>query len=235
MKKKNEQSFAFTLAEVLITLGIIGIVAAMTIPTIINNSNKMKYITALKKSYTTWNQALAKMAVDSGTPEDITSLFTGTTDSIGDNIASYFNVVQNCKSVVSAGCFTNKAILSYNGTGASWDLDGFAYYKFITADGAAYMFLPISNCTTNESSNITGDLTKICATFYVDVNGKKAPNTFGRDIFRFNLSNGRTPMLYPFGGVDSNNATNKAYCHGANTTGFSCSSRIMEDGWQMEY
>ena len=42
---------AFTLAEVLITLGIIGIVAAMTIPVIVGNYKKHKNIVTLKKAY----------------------------------------------------------------------------------------------------------------------------------------------------------------------------------------
>lgn len=51
----------FTLAEVLITLGVIGVVAALTIPVLIENHNKKIVVTRLKKVYTTMNQAI-KMA-----------------------------------------------------------------------------------------------------------------------------------------------------------------------------
>lgn len=54
MKKEN----AFTLAEVLITLGIIGIVVAMTLPTLIANHRKQVTVTKLKKIYTVMNQAI---------------------------------------------------------------------------------------------------------------------------------------------------------------------------------
>ena len=47
----------FTLAEVLITLGIIGVVAAMTIPTLIANTNGQKFRTQFKKTLSTLNQA----------------------------------------------------------------------------------------------------------------------------------------------------------------------------------
>ena len=47
----------FTLAEVLITLGIIGVVAAMTIPTLIANTNAQKYRSKFKKSISTLSQA----------------------------------------------------------------------------------------------------------------------------------------------------------------------------------
>ena len=49
--------FGFTLAEVLITLGIIGVVAAMTIPTLIANTNSAKFRSQFKKSLSTLNQA----------------------------------------------------------------------------------------------------------------------------------------------------------------------------------
>ncbi len=53
MKKR----FGFTLAEVLITLGIIGVVAAMTIPTLIQNTNSVKFASQFKKSISTLSQA----------------------------------------------------------------------------------------------------------------------------------------------------------------------------------
>jgi len=67
--------FGFTLAEVLITLGIIGVVAAMTIPTLISNTNGAQFKTAYKKALSTLNQAvLMNIAMDdtdfSGLKED---------------------------------------------------------------------------------------------------------------------------------------------------------------------
>ena len=49
--------FGFTLAEVLITLGIIGVVCAMTIPTLIANTNSAKFRAQFKKTLSTLNQA----------------------------------------------------------------------------------------------------------------------------------------------------------------------------------
>ena len=49
--------FGFTLAEVLITLGIIGVVAAMSIPTLIANTNSAKFRSQFKKTVATLNQA----------------------------------------------------------------------------------------------------------------------------------------------------------------------------------
>ena len=55
----------FTLAEVLITLGIIGVVAALTIPTLISNTTGAQFKTAYKKALSTLNQAIVmNVAID---------------------------------------------------------------------------------------------------------------------------------------------------------------------------
>ena len=56
MQKYNlTKSSGFTLAEVLVTLGIIGVVAAMTIPTLMQNYQRQSYVTQLKKVYNELN------------------------------------------------------------------------------------------------------------------------------------------------------------------------------------
>lgn len=64
--KKNKLKFGFTLAEVLITLGIIGVVAALTLPTLIQHHKKSVVETRLKKFYTTMNQAILMAKNDYG-------------------------------------------------------------------------------------------------------------------------------------------------------------------------
>ena len=68
---------AFTLAEVLITLGIIGVVAAMTLPTLIANYNKQVVATKLKKFYTIMNQAVKLSEVKYGEFKYWDNTFTG--------------------------------------------------------------------------------------------------------------------------------------------------------------
>lgn len=60
------KKFAFTLAEVLITLGIIGVVAAMTMPTLIQKNNNRVVETRLMKFYSAINQAVKMAEVDYG-------------------------------------------------------------------------------------------------------------------------------------------------------------------------
>ena len=58
----------FTLAEVLITLVIIGVITSMTIPTLMNNTNKQEYVSRLKKAYSALSQATNKIIADEGNP-----------------------------------------------------------------------------------------------------------------------------------------------------------------------
>src|SRR5574344_1193156 len=82
---------AFTLAEVLITLGIIGIVAALTLPSLIENHNKKVWVTALQKFYSTQQQGFQKMLVDEGAEKlEDTSVF----QSIGPTSTSTMDFCQ---------------------------------------------------------------------------------------------------------------------------------------------
>ena len=106
----------FTLAEVLITLGIIGVVATLTIPPLINNYQKTQYLTLLKKDYSQFQQALLELAVDEGCIGDLscTSVFDGhgpnnaaTSLANYTTFISYFKIAKDCYKVSNQGCFTH--------------------------------------------------------------------------------------------------------------------------------
>ena len=61
---RKNYKFGFTLAEVLITLGIIGVVAAITIPSLINNYKAKKLRSQFLKSYSVVQQAFKLMEAD---------------------------------------------------------------------------------------------------------------------------------------------------------------------------
>ena len=63
--------FGFTLAEVLVTLGIVGVVASMTLPTLNNNVQKQTYEAGAKKAYNIVSNAVSMYMVDQGT-DDLT-------------------------------------------------------------------------------------------------------------------------------------------------------------------
>jgi len=247
----------FTLAEVLITLGIIGVVAAMTIPTLIENNQKTQYVTGLKKAYTNFNQVLVQYSADNGCVGDLacTGLFQGGNDAASaaaaEKLAPYFNIAKQCGIGVS-GCFPAKVSYNFDGSGVrddSWNTATVGS-KFITQDGIAFLIKSDStNCGEIFSRGVTGDMKQYCGTIFVDVNGNKGPNNFGRDIFYFNITNGRGPKLYPVGGQDDmimrpwndqdDNGTIDPpadwQCNGSIIDGWACAGRIMDEGWEMNY
>jgi prepilin-type N-terminal cleavage/methylation domain-containing protein len=67
----------FTLAEVLITLGIIGVIAAITIPNLISQYKKEAQVTALKKFYSEFSQVLQRTKTDTGCSDSECMGFAG--------------------------------------------------------------------------------------------------------------------------------------------------------------
>ena len=68
--KHISSSWAFTLAEVLITIGIIGVVAAMTMPALVNQTNRKQDAAKIKKFYSTMSQAVLLAENEYGSAED---------------------------------------------------------------------------------------------------------------------------------------------------------------------
>ena len=77
MKKKN---YGFTLAEILIALIVIGVIAAITVPTLIQNTQKQEYVSALKKAYSTLSQATQQIIAEEGSPKGEDSWLTNADD-----------------------------------------------------------------------------------------------------------------------------------------------------------
>jgi type II secretory pathway pseudopilin PulG len=242
---------AFTLAEVLITLCIIGVIAEMTIPTLLSNIENAQYVANLKKAYSGLDQVLVKMATDNNCIGDLkcTGLFASGTDiqTFGTELVKYFKILKNCESSVSggpniSGCFSDSVAQTYNGLGtrSGYMDDPAYYYRFITADGIAFSVRNFgNNCGSNASAYITYNMTQACAYLSIDVNGPtKGPNNLGRDIFWFWITNGKGPLLYPAGGSDDNSFgwwKNDGTCKPSSTAGLLCAGRIIEEGWQMNY
>lgn len=168
---------AFTLAEVLITLGIIGVVAAMTMPTLMNSTQGAQYRTGFKKAISVLSQAVVlNIALD----DYDTSQATTTT--IGNNSPSLYNLFYNRMNVskvmgnvstTNGGWPVASATLYASGTGSgggsSAYLNNSNNYVFFFNDGMVLSFpKTASNCGELwAASNCKG---------FVDMNGIKNPN-----------------------------------------------------------
>ena len=287
---KGGHKHGFTLAEVLITLGIIGVVAAMTLPTLIQKHQKKTWVEQLKKSVTTiengFKMALAEDGVDSlfdtelfspciGTVENIINgtvwmygcLFGGNGANIRDNRAKF---MQNLGKYLKITKFVdgNNAVSGKDFNydiyylGNKSDKEQLFYGSVIgvmLTDGVLVIFStalairPDSICA--QIKELGGGYCNSLGSVTIDVNGQKGPNTFGRDVFIFELAdNGK---LYPLFGKDgailgnlsSNWAEKGEYwksseaasygfdCNPKNpvSEGSGCAARIIENGWVMDY
>lgn len=153
--------FAFTLAEVLITLGIIGIVASITIPTIMNKTQDSEFKTAKKKAYSVAYQAWNTAAMNG----ELTSRASWQDDVANkanfDAFKAKFSVAKSCDNSTIEDCFVNSDI-------DAWDKA--SYSAFIDNSGMAW------------SAVLDPTTSKIKGYIVVDTNGTKKPNIAGKDI-----------------------------------------------------
>jgi prepilin-type cleavage/methylation N-terminal domain protein len=121
----------FTLAEVLITLGIIGVVAAMTIPVLIANHKKQEVVTKLEKVYTVMNQAIKMSEVENGAVEHwymdcgISSSPTCSTEEVKDWFKNYLGKYLNITKIVTND--TSTGILIYFSDGSIINMPRYIY------------------------------------------------------------------------------------------------------------
>ena len=165
---------AFTLAEVLITLGIIGVVAAMTLPTLIQNHQKQAYVTGLKKAYANLQNAFAKMTYDEGVT-DWNQTYCGNA-ALQDCSGRDVIITQDKREI----CLES---LKKQINVASYSVNENAFFK--TVDGMIYT--PIFGVKGDSSSN-EELLILVLSNVYLDVNGNKGPNEMGRDQFMFDIN-----------------------------------------------
>ncbi len=186
---------AFTLAEVLITLGIIGIVAAMTMPALIAKWQEKAIDSQFKRTYSNMYNAMRMIVAQQGTiPQCYYSQSISHEDERSwaqcaefyDALKSHLKVVKVCNgNAYRDGCIPKyngvDTIKKYEGTGMPNGCSGFRQnvilntsYSFIMNDGS--ILFTYQGPSTNWLYS---------GVFAIDLNGKKGPNKWGYDIFSF--------------------------------------------------
>ncbi len=188
---------AFTLAETLITLAIIGVVAAMTIPSLVNKYQERVMITKVKKFYSVITNATNLAMIEYGTLDnwDIpTSVLPNEDNSNQDEIdaakAQYDLVWQRLLPYLKVDKFCSFASKDCGKEYSIYNLRGdvllsSGYYRHITlADGTSIVSSWFEgNC--NQKYGTGRYLENVCGNFAIDMNGEKGPNRTGVDSFRF--------------------------------------------------
>lgn len=205
---------AFSLAEVLITLGIIGIVAALTIPTLISNYQEKQTVTRVKEAYSLLSNAV-QMAVAENGPVTTWLNVIQTDDAalnhqifspiIFNKIIPYLKTVFICDDIIS--CRQHSYII-YNLVGITNDDKMLDYTGAKLSNGT---FIQISS---NGSCDSQYEVEDACATIRVDINGPTLPNQKGKDIFVFQINNNGTLSPYKFGDGTFCNFSNNAFTNG---------------------
>ena len=170
------RKFGFTLAEVLITLGIIGIVAAMTLPAPVNNTKGKELETQYKKAYSIITQAVNRMNAEQGFVANWSS-YAACSNEFAEKFSEYFMPLIDCgKDKCSTYVDEDNTYVSKYKTfnGNSSCADCFNDGQFILADS---MFVTINHCFKPNKILIA-----------VDINGVyNKPNRYGHDFFVFQI------------------------------------------------
>lgn len=188
--KYNIKKLAFTLAEVLITLGIIGVVAAITIPILYSVYEEQQYNTGCKKAFQTISNALG-IVLSKDNYIDANS---------GDTALR--TEFANAMTFIKTGA-QNQIFVDSKNT-AIW----YQFYKSIPAavyppfaagsasailsDGSYIGFSSRADCNT----------VNICADIAIDINGAAGPNTVGKDFYYFLLKKKNNTFKIEPGGLN---------------------------------
>ncbi|MBQ2871256.1 type II secretion system protein [bacterium] len=149
--KKSFKQKAFTLAETLITLSIIGVIAAMTVPTLMTNINNQQHITALKKAYSNLSNAIKLFPMEIGCGTDFECAYNTSanfdSEIFMNNLSKQFKTIQYTK---------------INNTQSSQKTN-----QFQTTDGITYSYWDGGYCKLGIIVDTNSDT--------------KGPNIFGKD------------------------------------------------------
>lgn len=182
---KMRKNKAFTLAETLVVMGIIGVVAALTIPNLSSSTANKENVARVQKAYSTINEAFERVQAEYGNIErwplrDFGWNGNNATDFFANRMSEYLKVSKNCARNANQGCmassvkFLNGTSTTTNGYLAVTDADTSAY-KMILADGTGLAIMVASGGIYMN----------------VDIDGpRKGSGTMGKDWFGFVYSPG---------------------------------------------
>lgn len=207
---------AFSLAEVLITLMIIGIIAGMTIPALKKDSMNKTVATNLKKIYSELNQSFSMVLAENFTNRVCrTGLFDDAGTFEEEFVMKKLNVTTVCSAGSASKCFGNSNLIG-------------SEKSYLLTSGIAVAFLaPENACDAANAANLR---------VFVDVNGPTPPNKGGTDQFLLGV-NGFGSVFVGSTSDDVGGYTSEA-CGNATddyNAAWACAIQIQRDGWEVKY
>ena len=251
---KNKKN-AFTLAEVLITLAIIGVVAALTLPTLLSNYQKKEWVTRFIKTHAEITQAFQLLKAKENTSTlSNSSLWGKMTEpcngvNFNEPVCEEFrdgllNIFVGSE-IVTYDNYSESQIKFLNGSTSDIPVTN-AVIRLNNGATISGGFYPKPKESQYDVKSLGGNLYNIIASFYIDMNGPKGPNTLGRDVFAFYVSDDGT--LHYVGSKDFSIYANgnelrtwnqdntwegckEPFIH---SEGYGCAARVLETG-KMDY
>jgi len=219
---KSSMNSAFSLAEVLVIIMMLGIMSTIIIPSLLLDIQKQELKTAFKKTYSDLAQATQKIMQDNGRTM-LGVCEYGDYNCIRDKYAAHLNVVKSCDFGATFGnCWNGKNDFKFlNDTlppTDTWD----DFPGLVLNNGSMLRIAWLSSVCKDNTFSPRGE----CGFIAIDVNGLKKPNIVGRDIFWVHIyDNGIAPWGNP---DDEANGSSKAASCKKNNTGFGCAALVLQ-------
>ena len=198
---------ALTIGELLVTMAIIGIIAALVLPGFMRDYHKKLYVAKLKKTMETIENAVNQACIDNNV-----SYFNQTTYakyvSGGANQQAFLDKYFKKVGYVTASPFGGTYKTVGNSTKGEISFYNSGWAKLASGEAMSFYCNSETNCH-----------------FRVDINATDGPNIGGRDMFVINV-NPKTNQLY--NGYATSNCT-------TNIKGEGCLGKLIEDNWEMKY
>ena len=241
------KKFGFTLAEILVSLAIIGVVSALTVPQLSSGVQQKHWASALSSQVTNFENAMKNIKTKESIV-DITESNVWQQSTKEDFKLSFLENMTNIETIIDKKFseYYNKRIFDINRTPYNGDIedsDEYIIYK-LKNKGTLFISPLLKNfidITEDTALDRRLDYSKIVGIVIIDINGENMPNTIGRDIFYFDLN--ENGVLKAYGsmeysmfrtGDDKSHWSNK--CKDDNiTSGAHCTGRLVENNFVMDY
>lgn len=206
-----KKMFAFTLSEVLITLAIIGVISALTVPTLINGYQKKAEVVQIRKVMTDIGNTIDMYITEEGKAKfSATPYYKNDLNSL---ITEKMKSVKTCSSD-AGGCFASENYLTIGGGDS----------KAFSCEGNSYLLAnSAAICMTKDDDIITVN---------VDINGQQGPNIGGRDMFEFYVTKDGDIAYCSDGNAECD--SEKEGCTGS-ALGKGCVKALADNAWVMDY
>ena len=238
---KYHKKFGFTLAEVLITLGIIGVVAALVIPSFVSNYRKHVIAAQLEKTYADLEKWIKASEVDNG-PFESWDYSIPSKDFVQKYFAPYMELTY-CTTIRDAKCFAGDQGQGYNmwkksngefESGGAW----LVYApRYIMSDGR---YFALYNRYSYAVPGTYGSDWKY-VNFVIDVDGPRGESILGKDVYAFTLFNYKKGQIdhkgLKIGTIYTGNGdyreNNEKIQSTCVSSGYSCGLLIQRNGWKV--